>query len=188
MRSRPVPLEILGVIFADAMDGQTGGVGGHQRSRLAHRFHALEKLALDFQILGHGFDNPIRIAEPRQVVFEIARGDQAGRFGSEKSRGPRLPGRLQARRYDAIAHRGAFEGQPVSFFLGRKSRGMMSSRMQGMPAFARCAAMRAPIVPAPSTAAFSILRFICGIAPEFADGHRIMVAKALSAVNRKGPL
>src|SRR5262249_40145022 len=38
--------------------------------------------------------------------------------------------------------------------------GTMSSRMHGSPAFAKCAAIREPMVPAPSTAAFSMRRFI----------------------------
>jgi hypothetical protein len=36
----------------------------------------------------------------------------------------------------------------------------MSSKMHGNPALAKCAAIREPIVPAPSTAAFSIRRFM----------------------------
>src|SRR5260370_41808361 len=43
----------------------------------------------------------------------------------------------------------------------------MSSKMHGRPAFAKCAAIREPIVPAPSTTAFSMRRFMarlfCGI-------------------------
>ena len=37
---------------------------------------------------------------------------------------------------------------------GSASRGRMSSSSVGMPAFARCAAICAPIVPAPKTAVF----------------------------------
>jgi hypothetical protein len=37
---------------------------------------------------------------------------------------------------------------------GFKSGGTMSSNTQGSPALAKCAAMRAPMVPAPRTAAF----------------------------------
>src|SRR6267143_1021660 len=41
-----------------------------------------------------------------------------------------------------------------------KFGGTISSKMHGSPAFAKCAAMREPIVPAPSTTAFSIRRFM----------------------------
>src|SRR6266851_4622555 len=41
-----------------------------------------------------------------------------------------------------------------------KFGGTISSRMHGSPALAKCAAMREPIVPAPSTTAFSIRRFM----------------------------
>src|SRR5882724_8347423 len=41
-----------------------------------------------------------------------------------------------------------------------KFGGTISSKMHGRPAFAKCAAIREPIVPAPSTTAFSIRRFM----------------------------
>src|SRR5712691_311357 len=44
--------------------------------------------------------------------------------------------------------------------FGGRLGGAISSKMHGKPAFAKCAAMRAPIVPAPSTTAFSIRRLI----------------------------
>jgi len=41
-----------------------------------------------------------------------------------------------------------------------KFGGTISSKMHGKPALAKCAAMREPIVPAPSTTAFSMRRFM----------------------------
>src|SRR5260370_36643302 len=41
-----------------------------------------------------------------------------------------------------------------------KFGGTMSNKMHGRPAFAKCAAIREPIVPAPSTTAFSMRRFM----------------------------
>src|SRR5713226_2043251 len=41
-----------------------------------------------------------------------------------------------------------------------KIGGTISSKMHGSPAFAKCAAIREPIVPAPSTTAFSMRRFM----------------------------
>src|SRR5439155_22431195 len=43
---------------------------------------------------------------------------------------------------------------------GGKFGGTISSKMQGSPAFAKCAAIREPMVPAPNTTAFSIRRFM----------------------------
>src|SRR5205814_8652484 len=43
---------------------------------------------------------------------------------------------------------------------GFRSGGTISSSTHGKPAFAKCAAMRAPIVPAPKTTAFCMARFI----------------------------
>jgi hypothetical protein len=47
-----------------------------------------------------------------------------------------------------------------------KFAGTISSKMHGRPAFAKCAAIREPIVPAPSTTAFSmrlsIASLFCG--------------------------
>src|SRR5437879_7789102 len=44
--------------------------------------------------------------------------------------------------------------------LAGKLGGTMSSKMHGSPAFAKCAAIREPIVPAPNTTAFSMRRFM----------------------------
>ncbi len=41
-----------------------------------------------------------------------------------------------------------------------KLGGIISSRMHGNPVFAKCAAIREPMVPAPSTTAFSMRRFM----------------------------
>src|SRR5713226_6296565 len=44
--------------------------------------------------------------------------------------------------------------------LAGRFGGTISSKMHGSPAFAKCAAIREPIVPAPNTIAFSMRRFI----------------------------
>ena len=43
---------------------------------------AFQEGALDFEILGHGFDHPIALAQLGEVVFEVAGGDEGGRPGS----------------------------------------------------------------------------------------------------------
>ena len=75
MRAREMLLEILGPPFGDQLNRQAGGVGGDDRAGLAHGFHALEELAFDFEILGDRLDDPVRLAAPRHVVFEISRRD-----------------------------------------------------------------------------------------------------------------
>src|SRR5882724_3762368 len=48
-----------------------------------------------------------------------------------------------------------------------KFGGTISSKMHGRPAFAKCAAIREPIVPAPSTTAFSMRRFMARLFARF---------------------
>ena len=61
------------------------GVGGKDGAGRAHLGHAAEQAALDLQVLGHRFDDPVAVAQLRQVVFEVARRDQ-GRGGGREER------------------------------------------------------------------------------------------------------
>src|SRR5215831_104409 len=54
---------------------------------------------------------------------------------------------------------------------GARFGGTMSNSMQGKPALAKCAAIRAPIVPAPRTAALSIRRFMTDLYSKQMDGR-----------------
>ncbi len=71
---------------------------------LRKAFYALEQPALDFQVLGHRLDDPVHLAAPRQVVFEIAGCDQPRRFRSEERRRTRFFRRVQTRQHDSIAN------------------------------------------------------------------------------------
>ena len=52
--------------------------------------------ALDFQILGDGFDDPVAIGDSRKIVLEAAGRDQRRGRVDEKSAGPLLDGGLDA--------------------------------------------------------------------------------------------
>ena len=118
MRSRPVLLKILRAAFGDQMNRQAGSIRGDDCAGLAHRFDAREEFALDLQVLGDRFDDPIHFAAPIEIVFEISERDQARRIGSKKCRGTRFLGRFEPGQHDAIAHRRAFQRQPFAVFLG----------------------------------------------------------------------
>ncbi len=102
--------------------------------------NAGEQRGFDFEILGDGFNDPVAVGELGQIVVEVAGGDERG-----------------LRRL--IEGRGLGFGESSDCGCGqrgcavRRLAGTMSSRRTGMPALARCAAMREPMVPAPSTAA-----------------------------------
>src|SRR6266571_3232047 len=56
---------------------------------------------------------------------------------------------------------------------------LISSKMHGSPAFAKCAAIREPIVPAPSTTAFSMRRFMARLFTGFERKDRLQNQHAL---------
>ena len=65
-------------------------------SRLAMLQHLLDQGALDFQILGDGFENPVTGLYFCQVVLEVSGGDQCFCLGRKKSSGPLLERRFQS--------------------------------------------------------------------------------------------
>ena len=84
-----------------------------------------KQIALDVQVLDDGFDDQIAFFQPGQIVFEVTDSDEGRTLGGKECGGVSEP-----------------------------SFGAMSSSSAGTPALARCAAICAPIVPAPRTAAF----------------------------------
>ena len=122
MRSGPVLLKILGAAFGDPVNRQAGSVRGDDGAGFADGFDAAEKAALDFKIFGDGFDDPIDLAAPGDVVFEISGRDEARGFGSEKCRRAGFFGGFEPGEHDAITHRGAIEGQTLALFLGSQAR------------------------------------------------------------------
>ena len=72
MRAGPVLLKFGGELGGDLADGQAGGIGGDDGAGAAMGGDAIEQLALDFEIFGDGFDDPIGFGAPGEIVVEIA--------------------------------------------------------------------------------------------------------------------
>ena len=47
----------------------------------------VEQGALDVEVLGDGFDDPVAVGDEGEVVVEVAEGDEAGGVGGEEGRG-----------------------------------------------------------------------------------------------------
>ena len=120
MRAGPVLLQFVGQALGDAVPtGQAGGIGGDDRAGLATCGDAREQRALDLQIFGDDFDDPVGFGAELQIVFEISGDDAvlAGRW-REKRGGPRFHGSGQARANDAVADFRAGHGEAALFFVG----------------------------------------------------------------------
>ena len=86
-------------------------------------------------------DDPVALGELEQIVVKVARGHQA-RPETRRQRPPAWP-----------LHQEASSAAVASLFFTPSPAGTMSRSSTGMPALARWAAMREPMVPAPKTAA-----------------------------------
>jgi len=120
-------------------------------------FDTLEQRALDFEILNDSFDNQIAVFDLCEVVVKVSGSHELRILRHEERRGFSFDRGLETIPRNSIANLCIFEAEPLRLLLGVNSRGGISSNSVGTPAFARCAAICAPIVPAPKTAAFSIL-------------------------------
>ena len=78
----------------------------------------LQQAALDFEIFGDGFDDPIGLGAPGEIVVEIADGDAGGGGGREEGGGARLEGGFEAGANDAIADARVGEREAAGLFLG----------------------------------------------------------------------
>jgi hypothetical protein len=90
MRAGPVLLEVGGGVFRDLVDGQAGSIGGYNSAGAAMRSYAVEEFALDFEIFGNGFDDPVGFGAAREIVLEIADGDAVSDGRREKCGGARF--------------------------------------------------------------------------------------------------
>ena len=110
--------------------------------------------------------------------------------GREEGGGPRLEGGIQAGANDAVADARIARSRGRGISRRRVSSvGTISSSQQRTPALARCAAMRAPMVPAPRTATFSIrsMRGFIGATSLGAGRHLVTeTEKALQEGYRTG--
>ena len=62
------------------------------------RNHLIEKRAFDGEVFGDGFDDPVAVFDPFEVVVEVTGGHEAAGFGNKKRAGPAFE-----RGIDAIA-------------------------------------------------------------------------------------
>ncbi len=77
VRTEPAAAEVVRETFGDLGHRQAAGVGGDDRSGLAHGIDALQQLALDVEVFDDDFDDPVDLGQLGEVVFEVADGDQA---------------------------------------------------------------------------------------------------------------
>ena len=82
-----VAREALGQTLGQPRERQRRGVGRHDRAALAHAFEPGIERLLDRQVLDHGFDDPVHLAERVQIVLQVARGDQTRGLAAHERRG-----------------------------------------------------------------------------------------------------
>ena len=80
----------------DTGKGNAAGVGGENRAGAAHGGDAREQVAFDLQVFGHGFDDPLALAQAAEIVFEVAGRDEPGGGGGEKTYRPLFGGGVDA--------------------------------------------------------------------------------------------
>jgi len=105
-----------------------------------------KQFALEVKLLDDGFNNPIGVSDFRKIVVEIASGGQTGERVLRKTRRAWICARLRVSGGDLAAGAGLESDA--------KFGATISSRTVATPAFARCAAMRLPMVPAPRNGNF----------------------------------
>ena len=123
MRAGPVTLKLVVETRGNLVDREAGSVCADDRAGAAVSGDFLQQAALDGEILGHGFDDPIGLGAPGKVVFEIADGDAVGRRGSEKGGGSRLLCGFETGANDTIADTTVGERQSAGILLCGELRG-----------------------------------------------------------------
>ena len=103
MRAGPVLLPFLGQALGNAADRKAGGIRGDNRARFANRGDAREQRALDLEIFGDDFDDPVGLGAEFQIVFQIAGDDAVFQAAREKRGGLRFHRGREARAHDAVA-------------------------------------------------------------------------------------
>jgi len=112
---------------------------------------------LNLEIFRDDLDDPVRFGAELQIVVEIARDDAIFEPAREKCRRPGFCRGGEARADNAV-RTSRWRRSAAFFFLGVGSGGTMSSSAHQTPAFATCAAIRAPMVPVRGPLFFSIAR------------------------------
>ena len=122
VRAEEVRAELFREAFGDLSDGDAARVRGDDRARPPELLHALEEPALDLKVLDDGLDDEVAVLYPRQVVVEVADGDERRGFGCEEGRGLRPLSGLKPRARDAVAHLAGVGRQPSRLLLRRQFR------------------------------------------------------------------
>src|SRR5215475_16143335 len=87
MCASPVLLEFFWHAFSDEVYREAAGIRRDDGAGFAELRDEREEFALDFEIFGDDFNDPIGFGDTGEIVFEIADGDFFGERGSEKSSG-----------------------------------------------------------------------------------------------------
>jgi len=111
----PVLLEFFGHAFGDEMDGKAAGIGGNDGAGLAKLRDTGKELALDIEIFGNDFDDPIGFGNAGKIVFEIADGDFFSESGREKRCGAGFLCGFEAGANDFVA----IGGRGIGLEIGR---------------------------------------------------------------------
>ena len=146
-------LKFLRQAFRNQMNWQSGCVRRNNGARFSKLRDARQQMFFNLKIFRDDFDDPVRFSASRQIIVKIPSRNALRKRRRKKRRRLRFPRAFQTH------HAQSCSALPTGASAATPG-GTMSSKTHGSPAFAKCAAMRAPIVPAPSTTAFSIRRFI----------------------------
>ena len=84
MGAAKVAAEIRRAAARQLLNGQAGGVAGHQLSRRAHLLQPLIKAAFRRQILNDDLNHPIHLRKACKVILQVANGEQCCCCGCEK--------------------------------------------------------------------------------------------------------
>ena len=88
--AEPVVANLIWHAFDDLVDGEAGGVAGDDGAGAAVLEDFGEEGALDVEVFGDDFDDPVAVGDEGKVVVEVAEGEEAGVFGDEEGSGFRL--------------------------------------------------------------------------------------------------
>ena len=141
-------------------DGQAGGIGGDDRAGLANcatrasSARLISRFSATTSMIQSASAQSFKSSSKLPVTMRFSRPRVKNAAGLRLDRGG------QAGANDAVADVGTCEGQARASLVGRKLRRRDIQQRAPDAGIGECAAMRAPMVPAPRTTTFSIDRFI----------------------------
>ena len=123
VRAGEVLLKIGRAACGDFVHGDAGGVGGDEGAGAADGFEAGEQGALDVEIFGDGFEDPVSFGAKGEVVGEVAGRDETRGFGREEGCGARFFRGVESGRDNATTDLWRIESEVFLLFLRREGRG-----------------------------------------------------------------